>query len=118
VIDCDGTIIYQENWAWRAPGGRWWGLPLATVSGLEDFLNSYLAAPPLCYEPPLAPRDPSTPHDLGMLPRGRSEATVLLVDDDDGGSYESYFKLPLGNLKIHYEVWDTQENGSPSQEKL
>jgi hypothetical protein len=42
----------------------------------------------------------------------------LIVDDDDGATYEGYFKIPLGNLKMHYEVWDTQDGGSPPLEAL
>jgi hypothetical protein len=115
VIDCDATIIYQENWAWFAPGGQWWGLPLDPVANLEDFLDSYLANPPLCYEQPSATDVPQTP-SFTESPSGETEGlpTVLIVDDDGGSAYEGYLKIPLGKLKKHYQVWDVQENGSPS----
>jgi len=55
VIDCDGIVKKAHDWGWFGPGGDWWGLPLAPVQGLRDWLDAYLAAPPPCYdtgEPP------------------------------------------------------------------
>ena len=46
VIDCDGTIVHSVGWAWFGPGGQWWGLPLAPVDSLKNFLDGYLADPP------------------------------------------------------------------------
>ena len=114
VIDCDATLIHQENWAWHTPGGQWWGLPLAPVGDLESFLDNYLADPPLCYDPPPDLLGPGAPHNPETSPRGQGGATVLIVDDDGGSAYEGYFKIPLGNLRIHYEVWDIRESGSPA----
>ncbi len=112
VIDCDAKLVYQEGWAWRAPGGQWWGLPLAPLAELEDFLDRYLAGPSPCYEQPVDPPEPEIPA------RGESGATVLIVDDDGGSNYEGYFKMPLSNLKIHHELWDTEVEGSPPAEVL
>ena len=47
-----------------------------------------------------------------------ASATILIVDDDGGSAYEGYFKIPLGNLKKHFEVWDVQVNGSPTSSIL
>ncbi len=49
VIDCDGTVLVRESWAWHDSGGEWWGLPLAHINELEGFLDDYLADPPSCY---------------------------------------------------------------------
>ena len=115
VIDCDATIIYQENWAWFAPGGQWWGLPLDPVTNLEDFLDSYLADPPLCYVQPSDTEVPQTQSSTEVISgEGEGLPTVLIVDDDGGSAYEGYFKIPVGKLKKHYQVWDVQENGSPT----
>ena len=119
VIDCDATVINQENWAWFAPGGQWWGLPLEQVESIESFLDSYLADPPPCYNPDSTPSD-SLVQDAPEIVSGASEGlpTILIVDDDGGSSYEGYFKIPLGNLKKHFQVWDVQESGSPPSDIL
>jgi hypothetical protein len=49
IIDCDGTVLRRHAWGWYGPDGEWWGLPLAPVQDLEQFLDSYLADPPPCY---------------------------------------------------------------------
>lgn len=49
VIDCDGTILDSHQWGWFAPGGEWWGLPLAPIDALHGLLDDYLANPPACY---------------------------------------------------------------------
>jgi hypothetical protein len=49
VIDCDGRVLVAENWSWFAPGGEWWGLPLAPIDELHAFLDAYLANPSPCY---------------------------------------------------------------------
>jgi hypothetical protein len=119
VIDCDGTVLNQESWAWFAPGGQWWGLPLEQVSSIETFLDSYLADPPPCYNQDSNLSDSLTPSTPEIV-SGASEGlpTVLIVDDDGGSSYEGYFKIPLGNLKKHFQVWDVEESGSPSSDIL
>jgi hypothetical protein len=50
VIDCDGIVLQRHPWGWFAPGGEWWGLPLAPIADLHDFLDDYLADPPPCYD--------------------------------------------------------------------
>jgi len=119
VIDCDGTILQSLNWGWLSPGGQWFNLPLAPVRTLEEFLDDYLANPPACYQPPTGPSEPPLPRDPGTPSEAiAGSPTILIVDDDEGSSYEGYFKIPLGDLKQHYEVWEVQEDGSPSVEVL
>ena len=113
VIDCDGSVIYQANWSWYAPGGQWWSLPLKPVDDLERVLAAYLADPPPCYVPPASPRAPDAPGAARP-----DQPTILIVDDDGGDDYEGYFQIPLGNLKLHTETWSVQENGSPSADAL
>ncbi|MHC4697048.1 MAG: hypothetical protein ACYTFA_09920 [Planctomycetota bacterium] len=114
VIDCDRTIAQSLAWAWFAPGSQWWGLPLAPLTALEDFLDDYLANPPACYDLATEPSRPPMSHAVESVSAGpEALPTVLIVDDDDGSPYEGYFKIPLGNLKKHYHVWDVQNEGSP-----
>jgi hypothetical protein len=49
VIDCDGTVLVFEPWAWATSDTQWCGLPLADMSGLGAALDAYLASPPACY---------------------------------------------------------------------
>jgi hypothetical protein len=49
VIDCDGTILDEQVWAWYGEGGEWWGLQLEPIETLYDLLDEYLADPPDCY---------------------------------------------------------------------
>ncbi len=121
VIDTSATVIYQENWAWRSPGGKWWGLPLAPAQNLEAFLDAYLAdtpgpKPPGKFTiPSLFPLEHQGDATAETLPTEQiSEPTVLIVADDVGSGYESYFQAPLGNLKLHAVVWDVQQSGGPS----
>ena len=51
VIDCDGTIIDAQRWAWFEEGRDWWGLPLEPIENLHALLDDYLADPPDCYDP-------------------------------------------------------------------
>jgi MYXO-CTERM domain-containing protein len=50
VIDCDGTVLQRHPWGWYGPDGEWWGLPLAPMADLQEFLDAYLANPPPCYD--------------------------------------------------------------------
>ncbi|MDY7109463.1 MAG: hypothetical protein SYC29_12580 [Planctomycetota bacterium] len=122
VIDCDATIIYQANWAWFTPGGQWWGLPLDPVANLQAFLDAYLADPPPCYDGKAGPPRGSVQRgedDEAPPPGPRAESpTILIVDDDGGSDYEGYFRIPLGNLKLHAETWNVLEDGSPSADLL
>jgi hypothetical protein len=114
VIDCDGTIIHSVNWAWFAPGGQWWFLPLAGLGGLDTFLADYLADPPACYVTSRGSPRQSVPAPQSRVSGLREgQPTVLIVDDDGGSAYEGYFKITLGNLKKHYAVWNVQDEGSP-----
>jgi hypothetical protein len=118
VIDCDATIIYSANWSWNSPGGKWWGLPLRPVEDLESFLDAYLANPPACYQPPgpSNPLEPLTPEGVASA-RGGPPA-ILIVDDDGGSRYESYFQVPLGNLRTHYQLWNVKTDGAPAADVL
>jgi hypothetical protein len=119
VIDCDGTILQSQRWAWAGPGGEWWWLSLASADDLRSFLDGYLADPPACYEPPSVARSPGMSRAIQELSgEPQTPATILIVDDDAGSAYEGYFKIPLGHLKKHFEVWDVQTNGSPASSIL
>jgi C1A family cysteine protease len=39
------------------------------------------------------------------------DCPLLLVDDDDGSAYESWFETALGNNGYVYEVWDETKDG-------
>ncbi|OYT27112.1 MAG: hypothetical protein B6U97_02370 [Candidatus Altiarchaeales archaeon ex4484_96] len=43
---------------------------------------------------------------------------VLLVDDDDGDSYENYYITSLVNEDIPYMLWDVASDGSPTVQQL
>jgi len=43
---------------------------------------------------------------------------ILLVDDDGGDSYESYYQQPLEALQAFPDVWNTAEKGSPTAARL
>ena len=49
IIDCDGTILQRNSWAWFGEGRAWWNLPLVPTDELHAFLDDYLADPPDCY---------------------------------------------------------------------
>jgi hypothetical protein len=114
VIDCDATILFESAWGWHEPGGQWWGLPMPTAESLRQFLDDYLADPPACYDP-----SPSMPAEDLLF--GTSEdiladdgpPTVLVVDDDAGEAYESYYTMPIANLKKVYDLWHVELQGSP-----
>ncbi len=44
--------------------------------------------------------------------------TILLVDDDGGKDYESYFKQALSDAGYTYDVWDVSSKGVPSASTL
>ncbi len=39
---------------------------------------------------------------------------ILLVDDDNGGSYENYYTTELYNQSLPFDLWDKSVSGSPS----
>jgi len=55
---------------------------------------------------------PYSASDTFELAIGRKP--VLLVDDDDGESYETYFVSALNSLGITHDVWELDLLGSPS----
>ena len=46
------------------------------------------------------------------------DISILLVDDDNGNNYESYFIDALNTLSYSYRVWDVDLLGSPSLSTL
>ncbi|MGQ9707561.1 MAG: S8 family serine peptidase [bacterium] len=46
------------------------------------------------------------------------EPRVLIIDDDEGQSYERYYTSALDSNRILYQVYSVQESGSPSAETL
>jgi len=73
-----------------------------------------LAAVNSCHSPgPTAtPTNPPTP--APTLP----PSPILLVDDDTGSTYETYFTAALNALGKSYTVWTVQSQGSPSAATL
>lgn len=113
VVDCDGIVKVAHAWSWYAPGGEWWGLPLAPVFGLRNWLNNYLADPPACYTGDVVPMpdggvpepdagsepDASTGLDAGVTPGPDAEPEDIPSDDGGcatGGSHG----LPLALLAL------------------
>ena len=45
---------------------------------------------------------------------GTPSPPILLVDDDNGSSYESYFTAALDSLGSDYDTWSVESLGSPS----
>ena len=43
---------------------------------------------------------------------------ILLVDDDNGAAYESYYTEPLKAILKFPDVWDVSKNGTPTSMKL
>ena len=43
-----------------------------------------------------------------------AEGYVLLVDDDDGDSYENYYETALLASSFLYDLWDRENDGSPT----
>jgi serine protease AprX len=41
---------------------------------------------------------------------------ILLVDDDEGDSYEDYYTEPLDNLLLSYDQWNILSSGTPGSE--
>lgn len=83
VIDCDGTVLKAHNWAWFAPGGEWWNLPLTPISDLHQFLDGYLASPPACYG---STTMPST--DGGMSSSVPDSTTDVIFDGGAAGEHD------------------------------
>ena len=43
---------------------------------------------------------------------------ILLVDDDEGFSYQEYYSTALNASDYAFDLWNVSESGSPSQSKL
>ena len=67
LIDCDGTVLEQHDWAWSmdgtAPGRR--NGELLDFGDLADSLEAYLEDPPACYqnENPYIPAPTQSPSE-------------------------------------------------------
>jgi hypothetical protein len=59
---------------------------------------------------------PYSTSDTFELSIGRKP--VLLIDDDDGESYDTFFVSALNSLGISYDVWEYDLSGSPSDSVL
>lgn len=53
-----------------------------------------------------------------ITPTPAPAAPILLVDDDKGKSYESYYTAALNALGKEYDVWTVESQGSPSASEL
>ncbi len=53
-----------------------------------------------------------------VTPTPAPVAPILLVDDDTGSSYESYYTAALNALGKSYDTWNVQSQGSPSAATL
>ncbi len=70
-----------------------------------------LAAVNACYNPGPTPTPTRTPTPAPVPP-------ILLVDDDNGSAYESYYTAALNALGKSYDLWTVQSQGSPSAATL
>ncbi|MCP4539524.1 MAG: DUF11 domain-containing protein [Chloroflexi bacterium] len=59
-------------------------------------------------------QEQTTTQDFVLHP----QCCALLVDDDDGQSYESYFQIGLERSGIHYQTWEVASQGSPTADDL
>ncbi len=51
-------------------------------------------------------------------PAPDSGGSILVVDDDQGETYEMYYTAALDALGRNYEVWNVREQGSPAATRL
>jgi hypothetical protein len=85
-----------------------------TIIGMYDIIaDGSSPYPSDVYYDSLTLVESGTYEELPMQP-----AKVMLVDDDNGSDYESYFVKTLQNLDISYHVWSNEENGEPSPEDV
>ena len=52
--------------------------------------------------------------DTSIIVKTIGEAAILLVDDDAGSGYETYYTNYLDDLRIPYESWELSTSGVPS----
>jgi hypothetical protein len=76
-----------------------------------------LAAVQACSEPPPTPTPGPSPTPT-MTPTPPSIPPILLVDDDTGDSYQTYYIAALDALSKDYDVWTVTSQGSPSAATL
>ncbi len=105
----DGTFQLLQNNSDTPPAGNC-GNP--GDGGNYTFGYGYLnvlAAVNACGggRPPALPTPTNTPTPAPVQP-------ILLVDDDAGSAYESYFTAALSSLGRGYDTWNVYNSGSPS----
>ena len=47
-----------------------------------------------------------------------TSAKILLVDDDEGANYETYYSMALNDYVLSYAVWNVLTQGAPATEDL
>jgi hypothetical protein len=72
-----------------------------------------------------SPYRTDVPYDSLVLVEGGTDielpidpAEVMLVDDDEGSEYESYFLEALRSITISYHLWSTEVSGEPAPADL
>jgi uncharacterized repeat protein (TIGR01451 family) len=56
----------------------------------------------------------TTTRDFVLQP----QPCVLLVDDDGGRAYESYFRAALERVGVHYRPWEVDSQGGPTADDM
>lgn len=94
--------------------------PDSSVSSLAVYQFSIDSTCPQGYLTPfvleITGAGPYFTSDTFQMVVGRSG--VLMVDDDAGESYDSFFTSALSSLGISYDVWSYASSGSPSESVL
>ncbi len=105
-----------------------WGY--GTIDALAAVQACLGAATPTPTTPPTPTSIPTTPPPPTVTPIPPTStpvpptstpspvAPILLVDDDTGDAYESYYTAALTALGKDYDVWTVQSQGSPSASEL